>query len=223
MEMCCARVSDEIQALLGYYPQELLHRPLHAFVASRSSDTLARLHRLLLDNVTRVAQQVDSTFEWSQNTTPTQRTTSDKFFSTHPETLATIANGSQTVADTLWLKRNDGTTDSFQAQFYLGGGLGADLFTPSSLTGLYIVCVLSQNVTAGESSSSSSSSSVVAAMPQQSTSMTSTATSSSTTAAPAVVEETNAMTQSLLSDNDVLLFNSGRQEVENMNQASIAV
>lgn len=200
MEICCARVSDEIQALLGYYPQELSHRPLHAFVASRSSDTLERLHRLLLDNVVRVTQQADSSFEWSLTAVPAQRTTSDKFFSTHPEVLATIANGSQTVADTLWLKRNDGSTDSFQAQFYLGGGLGADLFAPSTLTGLYVVCVLSQNADA----------------PQQHHSATASTTSTATTHA---IEEPNAVAQSLLSDSDVLLFNTNRHEVV-MDQAS---
>ncbi|KAG2224372.1 hypothetical protein INT45_006772 [Circinella minor] len=145
MEICCARVSDEVQHLLGYYPQELAHRPLFSFIAPRSSETLARLHRVLLDNVTHVAQKVDPTY---QRMPPTERTTSDKFFSQHPDTLTAIANGSQTVADTLWVKRNDGGVEPCTAQFYLGGGLGADLYTPSTLSSLYIVCLLSRPVQA---------------------------------------------------------------------------
>ncbi|KAI9260652.1 hypothetical protein BDA99DRAFT_512771 [Phascolomyces articulosus] len=145
MEICCARVSDEVQHLLGYYPQELAHRPLFSFIAPRSSETLARLHRVLLDNVTHVAQKVDPAY---QRMPPTERTTSDKFFSQHPDTLTVIANGSQTVADTLWVKRNDGQVEPLTAQFYLGGGLGADLYTPSTLSSLYIVCLLSRPVQA---------------------------------------------------------------------------
>ncbi|KAI9493802.1 hypothetical protein BDB00DRAFT_821654 [Zychaea mexicana] len=141
MEICCARVSDEVQQLLGYYPQELAHRPLFSFIAPRSSETLARLHRVLLDNVTHVAQRADPAY---QRMPPTERTTSDKFFSQHPDTLTAIANGSQTVSDTLWVKRNDGAVEPLTTQFYLGGGLGADLYTPSTLTNLYIVCLLSR-------------------------------------------------------------------------------
>lgn len=141
MEICCARVSDEVQTLLGYYPQELAHRPLYSFIAPTSSEVLARLHRVLLDNVTHVASSVDSTW---QRTPPTERTTSEKFFSTHPDTLTAIANGSQTVADILWMKRNDGGLEALQAQFYLGGGLGADLYQPTTLGSLYIICLLSR-------------------------------------------------------------------------------
>ncbi|KAJ8653520.1 hypothetical protein O0I10_010848 [Lichtheimia ornata] len=141
MEICCARVSDEVQTLLGYYPQELAHRPLYSFIAPTSSEVLARLHRVLLDNVTHVASSVDATW---QRTPPTERTTSEKFFSTHPDTLTAIANGSQTVADILWMKRNDGGLEALQAQFYLGGGLGADLYQPTTLGSLYIICLLSR-------------------------------------------------------------------------------
>ncbi|KAI7879470.1 hypothetical protein K492DRAFT_208247 [Lichtheimia hyalospora FSU 10163] len=141
MEICCARVSDEVQSLLGYYPQELAHRPLYSFIAPTSSEVLARLHRVLLDNVTHVASSVDATW---QRTPPTERTTSEKFFSTHPDTLTAIANGSQTVADILWMKRNDGGLEALQAQFYLGGGLGADLYQPDTLGSLYIICLLSR-------------------------------------------------------------------------------
>lgn len=143
MENCCARVSDEIQTLLGYYPQELAHRSLYAFIAQRSSQTLARLHRVLLDNVTQAVRRSDPTYQQSRMPF-TERTTSDKFFSTDPNTLTAIANGSQTVADTLWFKRSEGSLEPLLAQFYLGGGLGADLYAPETLSNLYIVCLLSK-------------------------------------------------------------------------------
>ncbi|KAI9316445.1 hypothetical protein BX666DRAFT_243744 [Dichotomocladium elegans] len=141
MEICCARVSDEVQTLLGYYPQELAHRSLYSFIAPQSSEALARLHRILLDNVTDIAQRVDSTYDRAP---PTERTTSEKFFNHHPDTLMAIANGSQTIADMLWVKHSDGSLQSVLAQFYLGGGLGANLYVPDTLGNLYIVCLLSQ-------------------------------------------------------------------------------
>ncbi|KAL0077098.1 Zn(2)-C6 fungal-specific transcription factor [Phycomyces blakesleeanus] len=144
MEVCCARVSDEVQSILGYYPQELSHRSLYEFLASSdSTNTLGRMHRLLLDNVTAVAQKVDPRYQ-PKNVLPTERTTSDVFFSVSPATLCIVTNGSQTFTGTLEMKRTDGTTESLQVQLYLGGGLGADLYTPSTLSGLYIVCLLTR-------------------------------------------------------------------------------
>ena len=50
------------------------------------------------------------------------------------------------------MKRNDGGIEPCTAQFYLGGGLGADLYTPSTLSSLYIVCLLSRPVQAQQQS-----------------------------------------------------------------------
>ncbi|KAI9011877.1 hypothetical protein CLU79DRAFT_771679 [Phycomyces nitens] len=144
MELCCARVSDEVQSILGYYPQELSHRSLYEFLGSSdSTSTLGRIHRLLLDNITTVAQKVDPRYQ-SKNILPTERTTSDVFFSVSPDALSIVTNGSQTFTGALEMKRNDGNSETLQVQLYLGGGLGADLYTPSTLSGLYIVCLLTR-------------------------------------------------------------------------------
>ncbi|KAI8887006.1 hypothetical protein K501DRAFT_242976, partial [Backusella circina FSU 941] len=143
MEICCARISDEIQELLGYYPQELAHRSLHSFISPKSSNTISRIHRYLLDNVVTTAQKVDPDYQY-RNTPPTERTSSEKFFNMDPQTLCTIANGSQTFTDLLYFKRNNGSTECLQSQFCLGGGMGANLFDPSSLGSLYIICLLSK-------------------------------------------------------------------------------
>jgi hypothetical protein len=143
MEICCARVSDEIQELLGYYPQELAHRSLHSFISPKSSNTISRIHRYLLDNVVTTAQKVDPGYQY-RNTPPTERTSSEKFFNMDPQTLCTIANGSQTFTDLIYFKRNNGSTECLQSQFCLGGGMGANLFDPSSLGSLYIICLLSK-------------------------------------------------------------------------------
>ncbi|KAI8149324.1 hypothetical protein BJV82DRAFT_119511 [Fennellomyces sp. T-0311] len=211
MEVCCARVSDEIQPLLGYYPQELAHRPLFSFIAPRSSETLARLHRVLLDNITHVAQRADPTY---QRMPPTERTTSDKFFSHHPDTLTSIANGSQTVADTLWVKRNDGAVEPLVAQFYLGGGLGADLYTPSTLTSLYIVCLLSRPGQTQQQQVRQQSEQPVPVEEQSSSSLPAPSTSLSQTQRPVAPRQSQASNESSSStDQPVLLTHPSRSTI----------
>ncbi|KAI9492850.1 hypothetical protein BDB00DRAFT_788493 [Zychaea mexicana] len=126
MDMRCARASDEALEFLGLYPQQLAHRSLYDFLVS--TDGLENIHRCLLDS-NRPASQIT--------------TTSEQFVSIPPSQLLSIANGSQTFKETLHFKQPNGTFfDPLQARFYLGGGLGADLFMPITLDRLYIVCLL---------------------------------------------------------------------------------
>ncbi|KAG0166348.1 hypothetical protein DFQ28_007403 [Apophysomyces sp. BC1034] len=138
MEVCCARISDEVTDLWGYYPQEIAHRSLYDFVSSKDSNRLSTLHRLLLDNVLDVAKRSDPSYEVSQPP-PTERSTSDLFHSTDPAQLATVANGSSRFSDTLHIKKRSGEPELFEIVVYMGAGLGADLFVTSSLSRLYIV------------------------------------------------------------------------------------
>ena len=130
MDMRCARVSDEALEYLGLYPQQLAHRSLYDFLASTNG--LENIHRCLLDTTT------------ANRTTSKITTTSDQFVTVSPSQLLSIANGSQTFKETLHFKQPNGASyfDPLEARFYLGGGLGADLFVPSSLDHLYIVCLL---------------------------------------------------------------------------------
>ncbi|KAI7877811.1 hypothetical protein K492DRAFT_171373, partial [Lichtheimia hyalospora FSU 10163] len=129
IDLQCARVSDESLELIGLYPQELAHRSLYEFIVPEDTDALARVHRCLLS--ARLP-----------NTQTMVHSTSSIFTSFPPSNLLSIANGSQTFKEKLSIQRPDGTTELFDARFYLGGGLGADLFVSSSLSQLYIVCLL---------------------------------------------------------------------------------
>ena len=115
--------------MIGLYPQELAHRSLYEFIVPEDTDALARVHRCLLS--ARLP-----------NTQTMVHSTSSIFTSFPPSNLLSIANGSQTFKEKLSIQRPDGTTELFDARFYLGGGLGADLFVSSSLSQLYIVCLL---------------------------------------------------------------------------------
>lgn len=131
IDLVCARVSDESLELIGLYPQELAHRSLYEFVVPEDTEALARVHRCLLS--ARLP-----------NTQSMVHSTSSIFTSFPPSNLLSIANGSQTFKEKLSIQRSEGTTTTelFDARFYLGGGLGADLFVSSSLSQLYIVCLL---------------------------------------------------------------------------------
>lgn len=143
MEICCARASDEVLELLGYYPQEMAHRPLYGFVSVNDGERLARIHRLLLDNISDVAIKINPSHQRAP-LPPTERTSSDDFFQYSPDQMSIIANGSQTLSELLHLKKDSGDTECFQAQFYLGGGWGADLFKPSTLNKLYVVATFTR-------------------------------------------------------------------------------
>ncbi|KAI8141528.1 ribose 5-phosphate isomerase A-domain-containing protein, partial [Fennellomyces sp. T-0311] len=132
MDICCARVSDESLDVLGIYPHEFAHRSLYDFILPEHTDRLARIHRCLLDNANRQEKRI---------LPPTQRTTSECFASTSPSMLLNIANGSLTLKEPLGFKTSSGSHVVLNTRFYLGGGLGADLFVPTSLERLYIICL----------------------------------------------------------------------------------
>ncbi|CDH60730.1 hypothetical protein RO3G_11678 [Lichtheimia corymbifera JMRC:FSU:9682] len=151
IDLRCARVSDESLELIGLYPQELAHRSLYEFIVPEDTEALARVHRCLLS--ARLP-----------NTQTMVHSTSSIFTSFPPSNLLSIANGSQTFKEKLSIQRSEGTTELFDARFYLGGGLGADLFVSSSLSQLYIVCLLTP---ADRSSSPRSISPKQQSQPQQ--------------------------------------------------------
>ncbi|KAI9318110.1 hypothetical protein BX666DRAFT_1934876 [Dichotomocladium elegans] len=133
MDVCCARVSDESLNLLGLYPHEFAHRTLYDFIHPDHTKHLARAHRRLLENANSTSGE--------KCIPPTQRTTADCFTHTPATQLLSIANGSQTLRETLGFRTSDGSFMMMDARFYLGGGLGADLFVPDTLEHLYIVCL----------------------------------------------------------------------------------
>ncbi|KAI9022810.1 hypothetical protein CLU79DRAFT_835174 [Phycomyces nitens] len=135
MDISCARVSDESVNFLGVYPQEITHRSLYDLISPEYSSQLARLHRCLLDNANIS----------SQDPQPASLRTNSDAFNCSPSILLSIANGSQTFKDSLAFRRPDGTSELMDVRFYIGGGLGADLFVPKSLDRLYAVCLLTRS------------------------------------------------------------------------------
>lgn len=137
MDLCCARVSDESVEFLKANPNDVGHCSFYDLIHSDSSEALSRIHRMLLDNShsTRVPQQQPISFTMSAN--------SDLFLTSSPGQLYQIANGSQTLRETLKFKSAEGGRNLL-CKFYLGGGFGADLFLPSTLDNLYMVCTVTE-------------------------------------------------------------------------------
>jgi hypothetical protein len=134
MDLCCARVSDESTQFLDKNPNELGQCSLYGLIHPESSETLSRLHRIFLDNCHHhVTQPISFTPACSET-----------FLTTSPAQLLTIANGSQTIRETLKFKAYGGSP--LECQFYLGGGFGGDFFKPATLNRLYMVCVVSKEI-----------------------------------------------------------------------------
>ncbi|KAI8882284.1 hypothetical protein K501DRAFT_334119 [Backusella circina FSU 941] len=136
MEVCCAKVSDQVIKAWGYYPQELSHRSLYDFISPKDSDRLARLHRLLLDNATEFFKKSNVNMT---SLPPTERSTSEKFSSTNHSQLKIIANGARSFSDTIHIKQRSGDFELYEVLVHIGGGLGADLYDVSSFPKQYIV------------------------------------------------------------------------------------
>ncbi|KAI7904502.1 uncharacterized protein BX663DRAFT_484639 [Cokeromyces recurvatus] len=130
MEVCCAKVPDDTIQYWGYYPQELAHRSLYDFISPKDNDRLAQLHRLVIENVVNDNQLA---------LLPTEGSTSDLFRHFDLSTLCIKAKGARSFADTIHIKKRSGEFELYKVVVYIGGGLGADLYDPSTFSKLYIV------------------------------------------------------------------------------------
>ncbi|KAI8880761.1 hypothetical protein K501DRAFT_335184 [Backusella circina FSU 941] len=144
MDLRCSRVSDESLDFFGFYPQEFSHRSLYDFLPPDQTDKISEIHQQLLDNAIH---------QHKTALPATPRSFSDKFFSASPSELLRIANGSQTLKNKLKFSGKHHSVE-VEARFYLGGGLGADLFESDSLDQLYIVCILSESQICGREQTS---------------------------------------------------------------------
>ncbi|CAO3594249.1 unnamed protein product [Absidia cylindrospora] len=138
MELCCARISEDITKVWGYYPQELAHRSIYDFIATENITRLSQLHRRLLDNAVEGTSRKDPS-QSQRAPPPTERTTSDLFHQKTMEDLAVAANGAQTLVDSLLIKTRSGSKEWYDICVHAGGGLGADLNDSTTLKKLYIV------------------------------------------------------------------------------------
>ncbi|KAI8336925.1 hypothetical protein BD560DRAFT_451007 [Blakeslea trispora] len=135
MDLCCARASDESVQFFNMDPNAITQRSLYELIHTESSQALSRLHRVLLDNCHHHITQPISF-------TPASST---EFLTISPTQLLTIANGSQTLIESLKFK-----SSTFECKFYMGGGLGGDIFKPDTLSQLYIVCLISRKSSLNE-------------------------------------------------------------------------
>ncbi|KAL9542133.1 hypothetical protein MBANPS3_008769 [Mucor bainieri] len=136
MDLCCARISDESMQFLNTNPTQMGHCSFYDIIHPESAETLSRLHRILLDNCHRhVAQPISF-----------KPASSETFLTTSAAQLLSIANGSPTIKETLKFKSSSPSSLSslFECRFYLGGGLGGDLFASNSLDQLYMVCLVTR-------------------------------------------------------------------------------
>ncbi|KAI9244234.1 hypothetical protein BY458DRAFT_561047 [Sporodiniella umbellata] len=131
-ELCCARVPDEVYSIWGYHPQELAHRSLYDFVSPKDTYRLSQIHRRLLDHTARVSHQ-------SKPLPPAERSTSHLFSTTDMDRLKVMAKGSTLCSDTLQIKTSLGNLKAYEVTLFIGGGLGGDLFHPTTLSRFYIV------------------------------------------------------------------------------------
>jgi hypothetical protein len=148
MDLCCARISDESIQFLNTNPTQIGHCSFYDIIHPDSSVTLSRLHRILLDNCHRhVTQPISFT-----------PASSEMFLTTSAVQLLSIANGSQTIKETLKFKSS---TSLFECRFYLGGGFGGDLFTSNTLNQLYMVCLVTKKASVPQQQPSPASQNVV--------------------------------------------------------------
>ncbi|KAG1455679.1 hypothetical protein G6F46_008014 [Rhizopus delemar] len=138
MEICCAKVPIEVYALWGYHPQELAHRSLYDFISPKDTDRLSQLHRLLLDHTSRTTNHNDAL-------PSVERSTSPLFSTADPIKLKGMANGSKVYSDTIHVKMGSGEYKLYEVMIYIGAGLGADLYDPSTLSKLYIVATFKEH------------------------------------------------------------------------------
>ncbi|UZJ53858.1 hypothetical protein CBS101457_003178 [Exobasidium rhododendri] len=124
----CARCSIESQALLGFSPSDLLERSLFELVHPSEKQRLEQLWLSLIEPVGVKPQVVPANAE-------TVMTLS-------PSILMAPAPGTVFMQETMRLRQRSGIFDFYSIRLHLGGGFGADLYQPQSLSRAYIVASL---------------------------------------------------------------------------------
>ncbi|GAK67772.1 uncharacterized protein PAN0_021d6001 [Moesziomyces antarcticus] len=124
----CARISDEVTALLGYQPSELNERSLFELVHPSETSRLQEIWTSLIDPVGVVPQAVPAAAEVVMST-PAAR-------------LMTPAAGTIFVQENMRLRQRNGMYDFYSVRLHLGGGFGVDLYRRDTLDRAYIVASL---------------------------------------------------------------------------------
>ncbi|GJJ68103.1 hypothetical protein EMPS_00449 [Entomortierella parvispora] len=142
MDLICARVSDESQAMWGYHPHDISHKSLYSIVANEDQGKMRDLLRMIRDAVFSAASsngsQHVSHISFLDSSSPV-------FYQNRPGIMSSSAPGSSEYTDVIRICHADGGSDLFSVRMYVGGGLGTDLSRGLSIEHAYVVCVMSRH------------------------------------------------------------------------------
>ncbi|KAG0060786.1 hypothetical protein BGZ89_011970 [Linnemannia elongata] len=142
MDLICARVSDESQALWGYHPHDISHKALYSIVASEDQSKvrglLATIRDAVFSAVAPNSPQRLSDYSFLESSSPV-------FYQNRPGIMSSSAPGSNEYSDVVRVCHADGGSSMFSIRMYVGGGLGTDLIRGLNLEHAYIVCIMAQH------------------------------------------------------------------------------
>ncbi|KAF9957753.1 hypothetical protein BGZ70_009415 [Mortierella alpina] len=144
MDLICARVSDESQALWGYHPHDISHKSLYSIVAEEDRRKMGELLQLIKDAVFSAASPNNP-----QNLShyPFLESSSSVFYQNRPGIMSSSAPGSSEYTDVIRVCHADGGSDLFTVRMYVGGGLGTDLLRGLNIEHAYVVCIMARHTT----------------------------------------------------------------------------
>ncbi|KAI1318782.1 hypothetical protein EDD11_005853 [Mortierella claussenii] len=108
MDLICARVSDESQALWGYHPHDISHKSLCSIVANEDQSKLRNLLGLIKDAIFSAAPRNASLSRHSF-----LESTSQVFYQNRPGIMSSSAPGSSEYTDVIRVCHVDGGSDLF--------------------------------------------------------------------------------------------------------------
>ncbi|KAF9106163.1 hypothetical protein BGX29_010308 [Mortierella sp. GBA35] len=142
IDLICARVSDESQALWGYHPHDISHKALYSIIASEDQNKVRGLLATIRDAVYSAvppnSSQRLSDYSFLESSSPV-------FYQNRPGIMSSSAPGSNEYSDIVRVCHADGGSSMFNIRMYVGGGLGTDLIRGLNLEHAYVVCIMAQH------------------------------------------------------------------------------
>ncbi|KAF9961628.1 hypothetical protein BGZ72_002719 [Mortierella alpina] len=142
MDLICARVSDESQALWGYHPHDISHKSLYSIVAEEDRRKIGELLQLIKDAVFSAASPNNPQH---LSHYPFLESSSSVFYQNRPGIMSSSAPGSSEYTDVIRVCHADGGSDLFNVRMYVGGGLGTDLLRGLNIEHAYVVCIMARH------------------------------------------------------------------------------
>ncbi|KAG0215264.1 hypothetical protein BGX28_000483 [Mortierella sp. GBA30] len=143
MDLICARVSDESQALWGYHPHDISHKSLYSIIADQDQTKLGELLKLIKDAVVPAVSPTSGI--QSHSHFPFLESSSPVFYQNRPGIMSSSAPGSSEYTDVIRVCHANGGSDLFSIRMYVGGGLGTDLIRGLNIEHAYVVCIMARH------------------------------------------------------------------------------